>query len=116
MTVRETADGLVHFSDLSATASVVPEWIPPGQKFWAAATGLAFLLASIAMFSGVLAALASRLLTVMLVVFGALVWAPSLLTDPHMHRTWAGNSINLAMESKGSKLPLALLYIVEYSI
>jgi uncharacterized membrane protein YphA (DoxX/SURF4 family) len=88
--------GLVHFSDLSGTASVVPEWIPPGQKFWAAATGFAFLLASIAMFSGVLAVLASRLLTVMLVVFSALVWAPSLFTDPHVHLTWAGNAINLA--------------------
>ena len=30
---------------LSATASLVPKWIPPGQTFWAAATSVAFVLA-----------------------------------------------------------------------
>lgn len=88
--------GLSHFFALSETASMVPKWIPPGQQFWAAATGVAHLLAGIAILSGVLAVLASRLLTVMLVTFGALVWAPSLFINPPVHMAWAGNAIDLA--------------------
>ena len=33
--------GLAHFFALAITASLVPRWIPPGQRFWAAATGVA---------------------------------------------------------------------------
>jgi hypothetical protein len=49
---------------------MVPKWIPPGQHFWAVATGVAFLLASAAILSGVLAVLAARLLTVMQLKLG----------------------------------------------
>ncbi len=89
--------GLAHFFALSETAGMVPAWLPPGQRFWAAATGIAFLLAAISILSGVLASLASRLLTAMIIVFGALVWAPALFTYPHVHTVWAGNAINLAL-------------------
>jgi uncharacterized membrane protein YphA (DoxX/SURF4 family) len=89
--------GLAHFLALAFTASMVPAWIPPGQRFWAIATGVAHVLAGISILSGVLAALASRLLTAMIIVFGALVWAPSLYAQPHVHMVWAGNAINLAL-------------------
>ncbi len=89
--------GLAHFFALSETTSMVPKWIPPGQQFWALATGVAHLLAGIAIFTGILAVLASRLLTAMLITFGALVWAPSLFADPHAHFAWAGNAMNLAL-------------------
>ena len=89
--------GLGHFFALSVTADMVPKWIPPGQHFWAAVTGAAHLLAGIAILSGVLDVLASRLLTVMLVTFGALVWAPSLFAHPRVHIVWAGNAVNLAL-------------------
>jgi uncharacterized membrane protein len=88
--------GLVHFFSLSGTARMVPKWIPPGQHFWAVATGVFDLLAAIAILTGVLAVLASRLLTVMLIGFGALVWAPFLFIAPHKQIVWAGNAINLA--------------------
>lgn len=88
---------LAHFFALSETVSMVSKWMPPGQQFWAVATGVAHLLAGIAILSGVLAVLASRLLSVMLVGFGALVWAPSLFADPRVHMVWAGNAINLAL-------------------
>ena len=61
------------------------------------ATGVAHLLAGIAILSGVLAVPASRLLTLMLVIFGALVWGPSLFANPRVHMVWAGNAINLAL-------------------
>jgi uncharacterized membrane protein YphA (DoxX/SURF4 family) len=65
--------------------------------FWAVATGVAHLLAGIAILSGVLDVIASRLLTAMLVVFGALVWMPALFAQPREHMVWAANSINLAL-------------------
>lgn len=89
--------GLVHFSALPQTAAMVPQWIPPGQQFWAVATGVAHLLAGVAILSGVLDVLGSRLLIVMLATFGALVWAPKLFAQPHEHMVWAGNAFNLAI-------------------
>jgi hypothetical protein len=68
---------------LSATAGFVPKWFPPGQMFWAVATTIAFLLAAAAILSGQFALLAARLLTVMLLLFGLLVWVPALLADAH---------------------------------
>ena len=89
--------GLVHFLNLSAAATWVPKWIPPGQKFWIAATGTFFWMAAAAILSGVLAALAARLLTVMIFGFEILVWIPKLLAAPHDHFNWAGNVICIAI-------------------
>jgi len=82
---------------LSGTASFVPKWIPPGQMFWAITTTIAFALAAIALLSGYLALLASRLLTAMIVGFGPLVWLPAPFADPHKLINWAGNAQNLAI-------------------
>jgi uncharacterized membrane protein YphA (DoxX/SURF4 family) len=82
---------------ISGTASFVPKWIPPGQMFWAIATTVFFALGAVAILSGILSGLASRLLTAMIVGFGVLVWAPRLFAAPHEHFSWAGNTINLAM-------------------
>ena len=82
---------------LSATASFVPKWIPPGQMFWAITTTVAFALAAIALLSGHAALLASRLLTVMLIGFALLVWLPTLFADAHKLFSWAGNAQNLAI-------------------
>jgi uncharacterized membrane protein YphA (DoxX/SURF4 family) len=81
---------------LSGTARFVPKWIPPGQMFWAIATTIAFALAAIALLSGRLALLASRLLTAMIAGFGLLVWLPAL-ADPHKLFNWAGNAENSAI-------------------
>jgi uncharacterized membrane protein YphA (DoxX/SURF4 family) len=89
--------GLGHFFALPQTAAMVPQWIPPGQQFWAVATGVAHLLAGVAILAGVLDVLGSRLLTAMLATFGALVWAPALYAQPREHMVWAGNAINLAL-------------------
>lgn len=88
---------LEQFFYLSGTASFVPKWIPPGQMFWAVTTTIALSLAAVALLSGVGALLASRLLTVMLVGFGLLVWLPAPFTDPHKMINWAGNAQNLAI-------------------
>jgi uncharacterized membrane protein YphA (DoxX/SURF4 family) len=89
--------GLGHFFAIPETAGMVPGWIPPGRQFWAVATGVAHLLAGVAILSGVLDVLGSRLLTLMLATFGALVWAPALFAQPREHMAWAGNAVNLAL-------------------
>lgn len=89
--------GLVHLIYLQGAASWVPRWIPPGQTFWAAATGICFLLAAASILTGILAPLASRLLTVMIVGFEVLIWLPKLFATPHDHFVWAGNGISLVM-------------------
>ena len=81
--------GLEQFFYLSETASLVPKWIPPGQMFWAIATTAAFGLAAIALLTGFMARLASRLTTVMLVGFLLLVWLPALFADPHSLLNWS---------------------------
>lgn len=73
---------------LSLTATFVPRWIPPGRMFWAVITTLAFALAAIALLSGRLALVASRLLTLMLLGFALLVWLPALIAKPHNVGNW----------------------------
>ena len=82
---------------LSGTAHFVPEWIPPGQTFWAITTTIAFGLAAIALLCGRSALLASRLLTVMLIGFGLVVWLPAPFAEPHKLISWAGNAENLSI-------------------
>lgn len=74
---------------LARTVSLVPKWIPPNGTFWAIVTTIAFGLAGIALVVGYKSLLASRLLTVMLMVFGVAVWIPILVTDPRTHRNWS---------------------------
>jgi uncharacterized membrane protein YphA (DoxX/SURF4 family) len=84
---------------LSGTASFVPNWIPPGQMFWAITTTLAFGLAAIALLTGRSALLATRLLTAMIIAFGLLIWLPAPIakTFPDPRINWAGNAENLAI-------------------
>jgi hypothetical protein len=56
--------------------------------FWAVTTTVLFALAALALLTNRSALLATRLLTMMLVSFGLLVWVPSLLSDPHNHTNW----------------------------
>jgi hypothetical protein len=74
---------------LGPTASLVPKWLPPGQMFWAVVTTALFALAAVALLANRMALLATRLLTMMLVLFGLLVWVPLLLSDPRSHTNWS---------------------------
>jgi uncharacterized membrane protein YphA (DoxX/SURF4 family) len=82
---------------IRGTADFVPRWIPPGQMFWAVTTTIAFALAAIALLSGRVALLASRLLAAMIVGFGLLVWLPAPFLDPHKPLSWFGNAENLSI-------------------
>ncbi|HXC47109.1 MAG TPA: hypothetical protein VNU20_02375 [Candidatus Sulfotelmatobacter sp.] len=73
---------------LSATANLVPKWVPPSQMFWAVTTTVLFALAAVALLANRMALLATRLLTMMLLSFGLLVWVPLLVSDRHNHTNW----------------------------
>ena len=77
---------------LDATAKLVPKWIPPTQMFWAATTTVLFALAAVALLTNRMALLASRLLTMMIVSFGLLVWAPLVLSNPRNYTNWSENA------------------------
>jgi len=74
---------------LHPTASLVPKWLPPSQMFWAVTTTVLFALAAVALLTNRMALLAARLLTMMLVIFGLIVWIPLLLSAPRGHTNWS---------------------------
>ncbi len=82
---------------LRATASLVPKWIPPGRMFWAVTTTVFFALAAVALVANRKALLAARLLTVMFVSFGLLVWVPLTLSHPFSHTSWSENAETFAI-------------------
>jgi len=79
---------------LKITADLVPTWIPPNQTFWAILTTVAFGLAAIAMLINRQARLATRLMTLMIVLFGILVWVPRLVAHPEAHGNWSEFALN----------------------
>jgi hypothetical protein len=82
---------------LDNTAQLVPKWLPPSQMFWAIATTVPFALAAVALLTNRLALLATRLLTLMLVLFGLLVWVPLLLSNPRSHSNWSETAETFAI-------------------
>ncbi|MBV8170924.1 MAG: hypothetical protein JO219_03225, partial [Candidatus Eremiobacteraeota bacterium] len=76
------------------TAGLVPAWIPPNQTFWAALTTVAFALAAIAILINRRAQLAMRLMSIMLTLFGLLVWVPQLIAHPESHGNWSEFALN----------------------
>ena len=82
---------------LGATANFVPKWLPPSQMFWAVTTTVLFALAALALLTNRMTLLAARLLTLMLVLFGLLVWVPLLLSAPRSHTNWSETAETFAI-------------------
>lgn len=82
---------------LHLTAGLVPTWIPPNQMFWAILTTVAFALAAIAILIHRRARLAIGLMTLMLALFGILVWIPRLIAHPEAHLNWSEFALTLLM-------------------
>jgi uncharacterized membrane protein YphA (DoxX/SURF4 family) len=82
---------------LRETASFVPKWIPPGQRFWAIATTAAFALAAVALLTEIMARLASQLNTAMILGFGLLVWLPAIFANCHSFVNWAEGTETLGI-------------------
>ncbi len=86
--------GLFHLIGIRAFASIVPHWMSFGY-FWAGLTGIAFLLAGIAICSGIRDVLAARLLALMLLLFEGLVEVPPIFIRLHNQATWGAAVYNL---------------------
>jgi hypothetical protein len=80
--------GGAHFVYLSATAPLVPKWLPPNQEFWAYATGVFHIAAGIAILTGIQARLAATLAGVMYALFIPLVFVPVLMKQTSSAFRW----------------------------
>jgi len=89
--------GGAHFKYMELTAPLVPKWLPPSQLFWGYATGVCFILAGIALVTGVKARLAAILLAVMMAVFAVLIHTPTLIADHSSHFNWNESVVNFAL-------------------
>jgi hypothetical protein len=97
--------GLGHLTGAGSVAKMVPGWMPFGGNLWAIVTGVAFVLAGVAILSGILDVFAARLLALMLLIFSALALVPIVFAYPHAHGAWGVNVYNLA--AVGAALVLA---------
>jgi uncharacterized membrane protein len=88
--------GLQHFNSVKFVAAMVPKWMPFGGGFWAVVTGVAFVLAGVAILSRVLDVLAAQFLALMLLMFSILALAPLPFASPLNHIAWGSNAYNLA--------------------
>ena len=86
--------GLFHLVGLRIFATIVPHWMSFGY-FWAAITGIAFLMAGCAICSGIMDILALRLLALMLLLFEGLVEIPPIFIRLHNEGAWGAAVFNL---------------------
>ena len=86
--------GLFHLIGIRVFATIVPHWMSFGY-FWAGLTGIAFILAGIAMCSGIMDVLAARLLALMLLLFEGLVEIPPIFVRLHNQPTWGAAVYNV---------------------
>jgi hypothetical protein len=82
---------------LQATTAFVPKWLPPGPMFRAIATTVLFALAAMALLMNRRALLAARLVALMILIFGLLVWVPALVSNPDSHNSWSETAETFAI-------------------
>jgi uncharacterized membrane protein len=86
--------GLFHLIGVRVFAAIVPQWMGFGY-FWAVLTGIAFILAGLAICSRIEDVLAARLLALMLLLFEGLVEVPPIFIRLHNQATWGAAVYNL---------------------
>jgi len=87
--------GVVHLTGVQGVAQMVPKWMPLGGDFWVVLSGVGFLLAGLAILSGILNRLAAHLLALMIVVF-EIALVPMVFANPGNHIAWGSNAYSLA--------------------
>ena len=88
--------GLGHLTDLKDNFIYVPQWMPLGAEFWVILTGICFVLAGLAIVSGVQDVLAAWLLGLMFLTFNIVALPHFIFADPKDHAAWGGYAYNLA--------------------
>jgi uncharacterized membrane protein len=87
--------GVVHLTGVQGVAGMVPKWMPLGGSFWVILSGIAFLLAGLAILFGILNRLAAHLLALMIVLF-EIILIPMAFANPGNHIAWGSNAYSLA--------------------
>jgi len=87
--------GLVHLTAVQGVAGMVPKWMPLGGSFWVILSGIAFLLAGLAILFGILNRLAAHLLALMIVLF-EIILIPMAFANSGNHIAWGSNAYSLA--------------------
>ncbi|HEY6243775.1 MAG TPA: DoxX family membrane protein [Pyrinomonadaceae bacterium] len=87
--------GVVHLTGVQDVAGMVPKWMPLGGSFWVILSGVAFLLAGLAILVGILNRLAAHLLALMIVLF-EIILIPMAFANPGNHIAWGSNAYSLA--------------------
>ena len=67
-----------------------------GAEFWIIVTGICFVLAGLAILTGIQDVLAAWLLGLMFFAFNLVALPHFILADPKDHAAWGGNAYNLA--------------------
>jgi uncharacterized membrane protein len=89
--------GVNHLAAVADNLLYVPKWMPLGQGFWVILTGICFVLAGLAILSGIQDVLAARLLALLFLAFNVFALPPFIFADPKEHASWGGNAFNLAL-------------------
>jgi hypothetical protein len=89
--------GVNHLNAVADNLFYVPQWMPLGQEFWVILTGICFVLAGLAILSGIQDVLAARLLALMFLAFNVFALPPFIFANPKNHAAWGGNAFNLAL-------------------
>jgi uncharacterized membrane protein len=87
--------GVAHFVNTRGVVHMIPKWMPFGAAFWVELSGACFLLAGVAILSGVLDLLAARLFALLLLVFEVFALVPILFGFPRLHQAWGATAYNL---------------------
>lgn len=90
------AFGLSHFFYLQFTAPLIPSWLL-WPVFWAYFTGTTYLLAGVAILTGIWARLAALLSALQMAGFLLLVWFPIMLAGKMTDFNWGEVVVNCAL-------------------
>src|SRR6202167_871838 len=87
--------GVNHLDAVADNLFFVPKSMPLGQAFWVILTGISFVLAGLAILSGIQDVLAARLLALLFLAFNVFALPPFIFAGPRDHAAWGGNAFNL---------------------